>query len=121
MLGAENAEIQRQPSALPEMPAGKLDSDTISAVVANVLPVGAIVSDESISMGRNLLDFTKGCPPHDWLFVTGGSIGQGMPLATGAAVACRDRPVLSLSGDGSAMYTLQSLWTQAGSNSMSQQ
>ncbi len=95
------------------MPSGKLDSDSISAVVANVLPEGAIVSDESISMGRNLLDFTKGCPPHDWLFITGGSIGQGMPLATGAAVACRDRPVLSLSGDGSAMYTLQSLWTQA--------
>ena len=113
MLGAENAEIQRQSPDLPKMPSGKLDSDTISAVVANVLPEGVIVSDESISMGRNLLDFTKGCPPHDWLFITGGSIGQGMPLATGAAVACRDRPVLSLSGDGSAMYTLQSLWTQA--------
>jgi acetolactate synthase-1/2/3 large subunit len=112
-LGAESAEIQRTSPNLPKMPSGKLDSDTISAVVANVLPEEAIVSDESISMGRNLLDFTKGCPQHDWLFITGGSIGQGMPLATGAAVACRDRPVLSLSGDGSAMYTLQSLWTQS--------
>ena len=56
---------------------------------------------------------TAGCPPHDWLQLTGGAIGQGLPLATGAAVACPDRPVLSLEADGSAMYTIQSLWTQA--------
>ena len=79
-LGAESAEIQRTSPNLPKMPSGKLDSDTISAVVANVLPEEAIVSDESISMGRNLLDFTKGCPQHDWLFITGGSIGQGLSL-----------------------------------------
>ena len=56
---------------------------------------------------------TAGCPPHDWLQLTGGAIGQGLPLATGAAVACPDRPVLSLEADGSAMYTIQALWTQA--------
>ena len=60
-----------------------------------------------------LLDATRGAPPHDWLFLTGGSIGQGIPLATGAAVACPDRKVVCLEGDGSAMYTLQGLWTQA--------
>ena len=56
---------------------------------------------------------TAGAPPHDWLQLTGGAIGQGLPLATGAAVACPGRPVLSLEADGSAMYTIQSLWTQA--------
>ena len=56
---------------------------------------------------------TAGGPRHDWLTLTGGAIGQGMPVATGAAVACPDRKVLNLEADGSAMYTLQSLWTQA--------
>ena len=51
--------------------------------------------------------------PHDHLSLTGGSIGQGVPLATGAAVACPDRKVVCLQGDGGAMYTLQALWTQA--------
>ena len=56
---------------------------------------------------------TAECPPHDWLQLTGGAIGQGLPVATGAAVACPDRPVFALEADGSAMYTIQSLWTQA--------
>ena len=51
--------------------------------------------------------------PHDWLTLTGGAIGQGLPVATGAAVACPDRKVVALEADGSAMYTLQALWTQA--------
>jgi acetolactate synthase-1/2/3 large subunit len=56
---------------------------------------------------------TAGCAPHDWLQLTGGAIGVGLPLATGAAVACPDRPVLALEADGSAMYTIQALWTHA--------
>jgi acetolactate synthase-1/2/3 large subunit len=59
---------------------------------------------------------TAGAPRNDWLTLTGGAIGQGMPVATGAAVACPNRPVISLEADGSAMYTLQSLWTQAREN-----
>jgi len=51
--------------------------------------------------------------PHSYFMLTGGAIGQGMPSATGAAVACPDRPVINLQADGSAMYTVQSLWTQA--------
>ena len=54
-----------------------------------------------------------GAPRHDWLCLTGGAIGQGLPVATGAAVACPDRKVICLEGDGSALYTIQSLWTQA--------
>ena len=56
---------------------------------------------------------TQTCVPHDYLMLTGGSIGYGMPAATGAAVACPDRRVINLQGDGAGMYTLQSLWTQA--------
>jgi acetolactate synthase-1/2/3 large subunit len=99
--------------ARPELPSGGLTPDTIAAVVGALLPEGAIVSDEAITSGRSLPAATAGCPPHDWLCLTGGAIGQGMPLATGAAVACPDRPVINLQAEGSAMYTLQSLWTQA--------
>jgi len=101
------------PSARPDLPTGDLTPDTIAAVVGALLPEGAIVSDEAITSGRSLPGATAGCPPHDWLCLTGGAIGQGMPLATGAAVACPDRPVINLQAEGSAMYTLQSLWTQA--------
>ncbi len=55
----------------------------------------------------------RGAPRHDWLALTGGAIGQGLPVAVGAAVACPDRPVFALEADGSALYTIQSLWTMA--------
>ena len=73
----------------------------------------AIVVDESVTTGRELLQLTAGARPHTWLQNMGGSIGYGGPVATGAAVACPDRKVIALSGDGSAMYTIQCLWTQA--------
>ena len=85
----------------------------MAAVIGALLPDNAIVSDESITAGIHLSGATEGAPPHDWLSLTGNSIGQGLPLATGAAVACPDRPVLALQADGSAMYTIQALWTQA--------
>jgi acetolactate synthase I/II/III large subunit len=71
------------------------------------------VSDEAQTSGVWAPGATAGAPRHDWLTLCGGAIGQGMPLATGAAVACPDRPVINLQADGSGMYTLQSLWTQA--------
>jgi len=77
------------------------------------LPEGAIVADESVTTGRGFFKQTAGAPPHDWLNNMGGSIGLGMPLATGAAIACPDRKVVCLEGDGSGMYTVQALWTQA--------
>src|SRR5206468_10118704 len=70
-------------------------------------------SDDSVPAGRSCFKHTAGAPPHDWMNNMGGSIGLGMPLATGAAVACPDRKVVCLEADGSAMYTLQALWTQA--------
>jgi acetolactate synthase-1/2/3 large subunit len=94
-------------------PSGALTPETLALALAAHLPEGAIVVDESLTSGRNLFPPTAGCPPHDWLQNMGGSIGFSTPVATGAAVACPDRKVICLVGDGSAMYTIQSLWTQA--------
>src|SRR5207245_2138446 len=77
------------------------------------LPEGAIVSDEGNTSGLFAAGATAGAPPHDWLCLTGGAIGQGLPVAVGAAVACPDRRVVALESDGSAMYTLQAWWTMA--------
>lgn len=102
--------------ALPDEPSGPLDQFTIGQIVARHVPEGAIVSDEGAtnSLGPALALATA--QPHDHLSLTGGSIGQGLPLASGAAVACPDRKVVCLHGDGGAMYTVQSLWTQAREN-----
>ncbi len=95
---------------------GDLTADSVAAAVGAFLPENAIVSDECGTSGPTLLKRTGGVPAHDWLFLTGGSIGQGLPVATGAAVACPNRKVVCLTGDGGAMYTIQSLWTQAREN-----
>jgi acetolactate synthase-1/2/3 large subunit len=97
----------------PGLPDGDLTGDKAAAVIGALLPEGAIVSDEANTSGLWLPGATAGAPPHDWLTLTGGAIGQGLPVATGAAVACPGRPVLALEADGSAMYTLSALWTQA--------
>jgi acetolactate synthase I/II/III large subunit len=78
-----------------------------------ILPEGAIVSDEAVTSGTTLPVNTAGAPRHDWLTLTGGAIGQGLPVAVGAAAACPDRPVLALQADGSSLYTIQSRWTMA--------
>ncbi|HEV8065542.1 MAG TPA: acetolactate synthase large subunit, partial [Acidimicrobiales bacterium] len=97
----------------PQLPTGALNGASAGAVIGALLPEGAIVSDESITAGIYVPGATEGCPPHDLLSLSGASIGQGLPLATGAAIACPERPVLALEADGSAMYTIQALWTQA--------
>lgn len=100
----------------PELPSGALDAESLGAVIGALLPEGAIVVDESNTSGLFINGMTAGAPRHDWLCLTGGAIGFGIPTATGAAVACPDRPVINLEADGSAMYTLQALWTQAREN-----
>ena len=90
-----------------------LDADLLARVFAATMPPDAIVCDESISLGLYAYDQAAGAAPHDWLSLTGGAIGQGLPLATGAAIACPDRRVIALQADGSALYTPQALWTQA--------
>jgi acetolactate synthase-1/2/3 large subunit len=100
-------------AARPARPSGELNGDTIAQAVGALLPEEAIVVDEANTTGLWLTDATAGTPPHDWLCLTGGAIGFGLPAATGAAVAAPARKVLCLESDGSAMYTMQALWTQA--------
>ncbi|MCF8470168.1 MAG: acetolactate synthase large subunit [Parvibaculum sp.] len=101
------------PLQKPDLPKGELDQFTAGQVIAHYLPEGAIISDEAATSGIGTAISTINAAPHDYLALTGGSIGQGLPLATGAAVACPDRKVVCIHGDGGAMYTLQALWTQA--------
>ena len=111
-LGAD-PDPPRRAAARPELPDGELTAMSVATALGALLPEDAIVSDEGNTSGLFMAGATEGCPPHDWLTLTGGSIGQGLPVATGAAVAAPDRPVICLQADGSAMYTLQALWTQA--------
>lgn len=92
---------------------GAITSEAVAQTLSALLPEQAIVVEESVSFGRAFYPGTVHAAPHDWLQLTGGAIGEGLPLATGAAVACPDRRVVALQADGSGMYTLQSLWTMA--------
>ncbi|MEL6335156.1 MAG: acetolactate synthase large subunit [Pseudomonadota bacterium] len=113
-LGIASGDIAFQAPPRPERPApGTLDYDTLPPAIASVVPEGAILIDEGISAGRGLWSAMAACPRHTWLPLTGGAIGIGPPMAAGAAIACPDRPVIALQADGSAMYTIQALWTQA--------
>jgi len=112
-LGAGSARPVLQQPSRPDRPTGALTADAVCQAVGALLPEGAIVSDESQTSGVTLATHTAGAPRHDVLALTGGAIGQGLPVAVGAAIACPDRPVLALEGEGSAMYTIQSLWTMA--------
>ena len=100
----------------PELPTGDISAGTVGTTVAALLPENAIISDEGATSGLAAYILTAGAEPFDHLQLTGGSIGQGLPLAVGAAVACPDRKVVCLHGDGGAMYTVQSLWTMAREN-----
>jgi acetolactate synthase-1/2/3 large subunit len=100
-------------SLRPDRPNGALTTESLAVAIGAVLPEGAIVVDEGNTSGLFVSGATAGAPRHDWLTLTGGAIGIGLPMATGAAVAAPDRPVLCLQADGSAMYTNQALWTQA--------
>jgi acetolactate synthase-1/2/3 large subunit len=100
------------PSELPSG-AAPLTAGAIGRAVAALLPEGAIVSDEMVSSSEQIYPHLGTAAPHDHLPVTGGSIGQGLPVALGAALACPGRKVVALEADGSAMYTPQSLWTMA--------
>ncbi|HYC47877.1 MAG TPA: acetolactate synthase large subunit [Burkholderiales bacterium] len=117
-LAAELGALNEKPAGVaqasrPERPTGKFTLEGLGYALGATIPEGAIVVDESITTGRNFFPFTAGAPPHDWLNNMGGSIGYGTPVAVGAAVACPNRKVIAMIGDGSAMYTFQSLWTMA--------
>jgi acetolactate synthase-1/2/3 large subunit len=100
----------------PGFPEGTLTSDKVCQVLAALQPENAIVVDESLTSGFAYYSLAANVRPHTLLYLTGGAIGQGIPSATGAAIACPDRPVINFQADGSALYTLQALWTQAREN-----
>ena len=97
----------------PALPVGTINPAGIASVLGARIPENAIVIDESVTTGREFFPETAGAPPHDWINNRGGSIGYGLPVAVGAAIACPDRKVIAMIGDGSAMYTVQALWTMA--------
>ncbi|MCB1142759.1 MAG: acetolactate synthase large subunit [Leptospiraceae bacterium] len=115
-LGAGDTVPDLQSGFRPVLPEGKLTAEKSCQIIGALLPENVIISDEGQTSGVKLPINTSGAPPHDLLTLTGGAIGQGLPVAVGAAVACPDRKVLALQGDGSAMYTIQSLWTMKREN-----
>ena len=115
-LGAKPADVKPQKLVELNRPTGPLTHASVAQAIACAIPENAIIIDESITTGRGFFPPTAASAPHDWLQNMGGSIGFSTPVATGAAVACPDRKVICMVGDGSAMYTIQSLWTQAREN-----
>jgi acetolactate synthase-1/2/3 large subunit len=113
MLDAIGLSAPRQQPDTPGIPHGPLDAQTVCQTLGALLPEEAIVSDEGNTAGLFAPGSTAGAPPHDWLCLTGGAIGQGLPVAVGAAVASPGRRVVALEADGSALYTFQSWWTMA--------
>jgi acetolactate synthase-1/2/3 large subunit len=111
-LGAPSAGPVAQRQEYPA-PTGPLSPGDVGVSLARHMPEGAIVADDGVTAGLSIFAATAGAAAHDWLFLTGGAIGIGMPLAVGAAVAAPDRKVICLSGDGAGMYTNQALWTMA--------
>lgn len=115
-LGAPEVAIP-DPGPRPQAVGGAPTQEGLALTLAALMPEDSIVSNESISFGRDLYKLTHAAPAHDWLNLAGGAIGDGLPVSTGAAVASGgNRRVISLQADGSAMYSLQSLWTQAREN-----
>ncbi|SPT52165.1 acetolactate synthase large subunit [Actinomadura madurae] len=112
LVAAGTEPVLQEPSR-PALPSGPLTLQNWAEVIGALLPERAIIADEANTSGLALPAATAGAPRHDVLTLTGGAIGFGMPVATGAAVAAPDRPVIDLQSDGSAMYTISALWTQA--------
>jgi acetolactate synthase-1/2/3 large subunit len=101
------------PGPRPEPASGAPTPEAVIRTLSALMPDHAVLVDESVSYGRGFFPNSHGAPPHDWLQITGGAIGLGVPMATGAAIGAPGRRVIALQADGSAMYTLQGLWTQA--------
>jgi acetolactate synthase-1/2/3 large subunit len=114
--GAGRASVVRNEAKADVVTEGPLTLDAIGQTVAALMPESAIVSDEMVSSAARVLGHLAKASQHDQIPITGGAIGQGLPAAVGAAVACPDRKVIALEADGSAMYSFQALWTMAREN-----
>lgn len=116
VLEADDAEPNLNDETLPPLPQGQLDIGTLAQSLAAQMPENAVVVDDAGTATLACYPATQNAASHDWLSLTGGSIGIGLPCAVGAAVACPDRKIICLEGDGSSMYTIQALWTMAREN-----
>ena len=97
------------------VPTGQpLTPDVLCRALAEFIPEGAIIVNEAVTTGFtwNAVHASTAAP-HTMLFVTGGAIGQGLPNALGASLACPNRRVIAFQADGSGLYTLQALWSMA--------
>ena len=112
-LGANEEADKVLPAPSFAAPQGPLTPVAIGQCLTLSMPQDAIVSDEANTCGLGIYPATENAPRHDWLMLTGGAIGQGLPLGLGASIACPERKVVALQADGSAMYTLQALWSMA--------
>ena len=112
-IGSTSAQPIVQERSEIGLPNGPLTPETIARSIAAQMPDNTVVINEAATSGFAIPTFTANAAPHEWLDLTGGAIGIGLPLATGAAVACPDRKVIALEADGSGMYTVQALWTHA--------
>jgi acetolactate synthase-1/2/3 large subunit len=115
-VGAAPTATKRAPRRLPDAPTGALNQVSVAMAIARFMPENAILIDEAATNGFVPYGVTANAATHDYLGLTGGSIGWGLPVAVGAAIACPNRKVICLHGDGGAMYTIQALWTQAREN-----
>lgn len=112
-LGGTAPAVNRLALQLPDLPTGRLTAMSVAQSIARLTPEHAIYAEEAATSSLHLAMMTARARPHDHLALTGGSIGLGLPLAVGAAIACPDRKVVCPHGDGGAAYTLQALWTMA--------
>jgi acetolactate synthase-1/2/3 large subunit len=115
-LGAPREVPMPSASIVPAIGSGPFEPGAFGRTLAALLPEGAIVAEDAVTSGRRLFPPTWAAAPHDWMQVTGGSIGHAFPAATGAAIAAPGRKVVCLQADGGGMYSLQALWTQAREN-----
>ena len=115
-IGADIPSETARTAADAPAPGGILSPLAIAQSVAQLMPDNAIISDEAATCGLPMFPATVNAPPHEWMTITGGAIGQGLPLSLGAAIACPDQKVIALQADGSAMYTVQALWSMAREN-----
>jgi acetolactate synthase-1/2/3 large subunit len=115
-VGATEPPVMVSPAPEQLSPTGELTPLAVAQSLCQLMPENAIVSDEANTCGLAIFPATENSPPHDWLTLTGGAIGLGLPLGLGAAIACPDRKVIALEADGSAMYTVQALWSMAREN-----
>jgi acetolactate synthase-1/2/3 large subunit len=115
-LGAPRVVPIPEAGPKPHIACGRFEAEAFGITLASLLPENSIVVEDAVTSGRAIFPPTFNAAPHDWLQITGGSIGHGFPCATGAAVACPERKVVCLQADGAGMYSLQALWTQAREN-----